>query len=40
MLADAAGAGGLDIFFLISHFFLTLSERRPYIDCNTVSRGR
>ena len=33
-LVVGAGGGCLDIFYL------TLSGRRPDIDCNTVSKGR
>ena len=42
--ALAAGTGGpcLDVFchFSVYSLFLHLSERRPDIDCNTVSKER
>ena len=40
-LALGAGGGCLDIFFSRLSFllFLPLSERRPDVDCNTVSKG-
>ena len=42
VLAVGAGGGCLDIFSLVYYFsfFLSLSGRRPDIDCSTVSKGR
>ena len=42
--ALAVGAGGVVLTFFLSSIislsFLSLSCRRPDIDCNTVSKGR